>query len=242
VGSTPSQRVALVTGANRGLGFETSRQLARSGLQVILTSRDEAKGHEAARTLANEQLDVRFHALDVTSERSIAVLARFAEREVGRIDVLVNNAGVMLEGESSRPSPAVLPTDLETFERTYAANLFGPVRLCHAFVPGMRERGFGRVVNVSSGLGQLADMRGGWPAYRSSKAALNALTRVLAAELAGTNVLVNSVDPGWVRTDMGGSEADRSPLEGSDTIVWAATLPDGGPSGRFFRDRQPIPW
>jgi len=242
MGGKPSQRIALVTGANRGLGFETSRQLARMGLRVLITARDEAKGHEAARTLANEQLDVLFHALDVTSGRSIAALARFAEREFGRIDVLVNNAGVMLEAESSGPSPGVLPTDLETFERTYAANLFGPVRLCQTFVAGMRERGFGRVVNVSSGLGQLADMGGGWPAYRSSKAALNALTRVLAAQLAGTNVLVNSVDPGWVRTDMGGSGADRSTLEGSDTIVWAATLPDDGPSGRFFRDRQPIPW
>jgi len=242
MGGRPSQRIALITGANRGLGFETARQLARMGLRVLITARDEAKGHEAARALTGEQLDVLFHSLDVTSGRSITALARFAEREFGRIDVLVNNAGVMLEGESSRPSSSVLPTELETFERTYAANLFGPVRLCQTFVPGMRERGFGRVVNVSSGLGQLAEMGGGWPAYRSSKAALNALTRVLAAELAGTNVLVNSVDPGWVRTDMGGSGADRSTLEGSDTIVWAGTLPDGGPSGRFFRDRQPIPW
>jgi len=242
MGSDQRKRIALVTGANRGLGFETSRQLARLDLKVVMAARDEAKGREAAHTLTNEGLDVLFHPLDVTSAQSVAALARFAEVEFGGIDVLVNNAGMMLDGKSRGPAPALLPTDLETFERTYAANLFGPVRLCQAIVPGMRERGWGRVVNVSSGLGQLADMRAGWPAYRSSKAALNAVTRVLAAELAGTQVLVNSVDPGWVRTDMGGAQADRSTLEGSDTIVWAATLPDGGPSGGFFRDRQPIPW
>jgi NAD(P)-dependent dehydrogenase (short-subunit alcohol dehydrogenase family) len=240
--SDPLRRIALVTGANRGLGFETSRQLARLGLRVLMTARDEAKGREAAHSLGSEGLEVLFHALDVESAQSVTALTRFAELRLGGIDVLVNNAGVMLEGDPNRPAPAVLPTDLGTFERTYAANLFGPVRLCQAFVPGMRDRGWGRVVNVSSGLGQLADMRAGWPAYRSSKAALNALTRVLAAELAGTKVLVNSVDPGWVRTDMGGAQADRSPVEGSDTIVWAATLPDDGPSGGFFRDRQPIPW
>jgi NAD(P)-dependent dehydrogenase (short-subunit alcohol dehydrogenase family) len=237
-----SKRIALVTGANRGLGFETSRQLARLGLRVVMTARDEAKGREVAHTLANEGLEVLFHPLDVTSVKSVAALTRFAELEFEGIDVLVNNAGVMLDGKSPRPAPAVLPSDLETFERTYAANLFGPVLLCQAMVPGMRKRGWGRVVNVSSGLGQLVDMRAGWPAYRSSKTALNALTRVLAAELAGTCVLVNSVDPGWVRTDMGGAQADRSTLEGTDTIVWAATLPDDGPSGGFFRDRQPIPW
>ena len=242
MGSERSQRIALVTGANRGLGFETSRQLARLGLKVVMAARDEAKGREAAHTLANEGLEVLFHPLEVTSAQSVGALVRFAEREFGGIDVLVNNAGVMLDGKSRRPAPPLLPTDLETFERTYAANLFGPVRLCQAIVPGMRARDWGRVVNVSSGLGQLADMRAGWPAYRSSKTALNAVSRVLAAELAGTHVLVNSVDPGWVRTDMGGSQADRSTLEGSDTIVWAATLPDDGPSGGFFRDRQPIPW
>ncbi len=231
-----------MTGANRGLGFETSRQLARLGHQVLMTGRDEAKGREAAHTLASQGLDVLYYPLDVTSAESVGAAARFAEVEFGGVDVLVNNAGVMLDGRSPRSLPPVLPTDLESFERTYAANLFGPVLLCQVIVPGMRERGWGRVVNVSSGLGQLADMRSGWPAYRSSKAALNALTRVLAAELSGTNVLVNSVDPGWVRTDMGGSQADRSTLEGSDTIVWAATLPDGGPTGGFFRNRQPIPW
>jgi NAD(P)-dependent dehydrogenase (short-subunit alcohol dehydrogenase family) len=242
VGSPRRKRIALVTGANRGLGFETSRQLGRLGLQVLLTARDEAKGREAHHNLANEGLDVLFHPLEVESAPSVVALTRFAETELGGIDILVNNAGVMLEARGTRPPPAVLSTDLETFERTYAANLFGPVRLCQAFVPGMRKRGWGRVVNVSSGLGQLAGMGAGWPAYRSSKAALNALTRALAAELAGTRVLVNSVDPGWVRTDMGGAEADRSTLEGCNTIVWAATLPDGGPSGGFFRDRQPIAW
>ena len=236
------RRSALVTGANRGLGFETCRQLGRLGLRVLMTARDEAKGREARHSLANEGLEVLFHPLDVESAASVAALARFAEAELSGIDILVNNAGVMLEAGATRPPPAVLSTDLGTFERTYAANLFGPVRLCQALVPGMRERGWGRVVNVSSGLGQLADMGAGWPAYRSSKTALNALTRVLAAELTGTGVLVNSVDPGWVRTDMGGAKAERSTLEGCDTIVWAATLPDDGPSGGFFRDRKPIPW
>jgi NAD(P)-dependent dehydrogenase (short-subunit alcohol dehydrogenase family) len=233
-----------VTGAARGLGFETCRQLARKGHRVVLTARDDAKGRDAARALAGEGLDVRFHPLDVTRPDSVAALGRYLDAELGGADALVNNAGVMLDakGGAGRANAGVLASDLELWRRTFDVNVYGALRVAQAVGPGMRARGYGRIVNVSSGLGALSDMSAGWPAYRASKTALNAVTRLLAVELTGANVLVNSVCPGWVRTDMGGPAAERSTLEGSDTIVWAATLPDGGPSGGFYRDRQRIEW
>ena len=135
-----------------------------------------------------------------------------------------------------------LDADLDVVRETLGLNLFGAWRLCEAFVPLMQRNNYGRIVNVSSGMGALNEMRGGSPAYRVSKTALNALTRILASELWGSGILVNSVCPGWVRTDMGGSGASRSVEEGADTLVWAATLADNGPTGGFFRDRRPITW
>jgi len=233
----PAQKVAVVTGANRGIGFEICRQLARLGIQVILTSRQEAAGQAACQKLKVEGLRVRFHQLDVTDPESVQRLAEFVKAEYGRLDILVNNAGVLLDEGVS-----VLVADLDTIRTTLETNTLGPARLCQAFVPLMQQQNYGRIVNMSSGWGQLSDTGPGQPGYRMSKTALNTLTVMLAAELVGTNILVNSMCPGWVRTDMGSPNADRSVEEGADTAVWLATLPDDGPTGGFFEDRKPIPW
>jgi len=230
-------RIALVTGANRGLGREIVRQLAALGLTTILTGRDVAKAERAAGELAAAGLPVVARQLDVTDPASVDALAAGVERDFGRLDALVNSAGIMtdLELTGSR-------ADLDLVRAMLETNLLGAWRLTLAFIPLMRRRGYGRIVNLSTSMAQLATMGSDSPGYRVSKTALNALTRVLAAELAGTNVLVNSMDPGWVRTDMGGPSALRSVEEGADTAVWLAVLPDGGPTGGFFRDREPIAW
>jgi NAD(P)-dependent dehydrogenase (short-subunit alcohol dehydrogenase family) len=238
------RRVAVVTGANRGIGFEISRQLARRGYAVILTARDPAKGRAAVRVLAREELDVTFHQLDVTDAAGIKRFARHLRRKVGRLDVLVNNAGIYLEGGyvDDRLPESIFDESIDKVRVTMETNLYGPYQLCQALIPLMREGGYGRVVNVSSRSGQLNEMGGREAAYRMSKAALNALTRILAAELPGGQVLVNSMSPGWVRSDMGGPKAPKTLAEGADTAVWLATLPNRGPHGGFFRERKPIPW
>jgi len=233
------KRIAIVTGGNRGIGFEICRQLGRhGGVHVVLTARDGTKGNAAARKLRDEGLDVEFYPLDVTSERSVKTFAGWLESACKRCDILVNNAGVMLDPRGSR----VLDSKLVTWRDTLETNLIGPLLLAQALVPLMKRNGYGRIVNVSSGQGQLSDMGVGTPAYRVSKTALNALTRTLAADLKGSGILVNSMCPGWVKTDMGGAGAPRTVEQGADTAVWLATLPDDGPSGDFFRDRRPIPW
>src|SRR5690606_21504770 len=205
-------------------------------LSVVLRWRDVGKGKGAARTLHEEGLAVEFQRLDVTSCRSIrACIAAVAERR-GRIDVLVNNAGIMIDPRGSR----FLDSKLDTYRNTLGTNLYGPLQLAQAVVPLMKANRYGRIINVSSGQGQLSEMGAGTPAYRISKTALNALTRILAAEFHGSNILVNSMCPGWVRTSMGGESAPRTPEQGADTALWLATLPDEGPSGGFFRDRTPI--
>ncbi|MFN6567842.1 SDR family oxidoreductase [Dendronalium sp. ChiSLP03b] len=235
-----TKKVAVVTGGNRGLGFEASQQLAKKGYQVILTSRDEAKGKAAAQELQSEGLDVISHPLDVTSDDSSRKLAEFIRQQFGKLDVLVNNAGIYIDNQAG--SNSVFNAKIDTLQQTIDSNVYGALRVTQALIPLMKEQNYGRIVNVSSGMGQLTDMEGGSPAYRLSKTALNALTRIFASELKGTNILVNSVCPGWVKTDMGGSEAPRTPEQGVDTIVWLATAPDGGATGGFFRDRQPIDW
>ncbi|HQR52067.1 MAG TPA: SDR family oxidoreductase [Burkholderiales bacterium] len=231
-------KIAVVTGGNRGIGFEICRQLAGLGMQVVVGSRDAAKGEAAVAQLASAGLNgVSSHAVDVTSESSVDAFVAWVDEQYGACDVLVNNAGV-IDTRSGR----VLTTSLATLQEVLATNLAGPFLMVKGLVPLMQRENYGRIVNLSSGLGQLAEMGAGTPAYRISKTALNALTRTLSAELTGTNILVNAMCPGWVRTDMGGPHALRSVEQGAETAIWLATLPDGGPSGRFFRDCKVIAW
>lgn len=234
-------RTALVSGANRGIGFEIVRQLARLGVLPVIGAREPAEGAKAAETLKSEGLDVPVVALDVDIDGSAAAAVAEVKRLYGRLDILVNNAAVLIDAPGGFKA-SLFDLTADTLFRTLQTNLLGPIRLIQAAAPLMREQGYGRIVNMSSGAGQLSDMGAGYPAYRISKAALNALTRIAAAELGGGNIKVNSVCPGWVKTDMGGPEAQRTPEEGADTAVWLATLPDTGPTGGFFRDRKPIAW
>ncbi|HET9834712.1 MAG TPA: SDR family oxidoreductase [Vicinamibacterales bacterium] len=230
-----SQRslVALVSGGNRGLGFEVCRQLADKGFTVMLGARDLEKGRAAAARLPKSVVAVE---LDVAHPDHAAQLAQRVQKDHGRIDVLVNNAGIHYDSDETATT-----ADWKIVREAFEVNLFGAWRLAQAIAPMMRAARYGRIVNVSSQAGSLSTMSGGTPAYSTSKAALNALTRVLAGELAGTGVLVNSVCPGWVATDMGG-KGGRPVAEGAAGIVWAATLPDNGPTGGFFRDGTPLPW
>ncbi|HEX3128204.1 MAG TPA: SDR family oxidoreductase [Thermoanaerobaculia bacterium] len=228
------QRVAVVTGGNRGIGLEICRQLNGLGLKVVLTARDEAKAREAAATLGE---DVVAHQLDVRDTPGIARLTAFLEQAFGGVDVLVNNAGVFLDHHTGG-----LTVPMEVVHESLETNVVGPWALSQAVVPMMQRRRYGRIVNVSSGLGAMSEMMGGYASYRVSKLALNGLTRILADELHGTNILVNTMCPGWVQTEMGGRGAPRPVEAGADTAVWLATLPDGGPTGGFFRDRRQIPW
>ena len=231
--SNPAPRVALVTGANRGIGLEVCRQLAAQGLHVILTGRDEKRAAAAAAALVKAGHDVSSAVLDVDDPGSLSALAD----RIGPVDVLVNNAAI-LAGEDR----GVLTTKIDDFRATLTTNVTGPLAVCQAFVPAMVGRQYGRVVNVSSTAGQLSSMGTYAPAYSISKAALNAITRQMAAATKGAGVLVNSACPGWVRTRMGGAGAPRSVEQGADTIVWLATLPANGPTGGFFRDRRLIEW
>ena len=234
--------VALVTGGNRGIGHEVCRALAARGHHVVLTSRDRARAEAAAEDLRRGGALVTAHPLDVTADGSVATLRKAVVERFGGVDVLVNDAGVLPHGREGAWERSVLDEDVQALRDAFEANALGALRMAQAFVPLMVEQRWGRVVNVSSGAGQLDDMQDGAPAYRVSKTALHAITRMLASATAGSGVLVNAACPGWVRTDMGGPQAPRSLGEGADTIVWLATLPDDGPSGQFFRDRQPIPW
>ncbi len=238
--STITKKVAVVTGGNRGLGFEASRQLAKLQYQVVLTSRDEVKGKAAAEKLQSEGLDVTFHPLDVTSDESSRKLAEFISQQFGKLDVLVNNAGIYIDEQVGNNS--VFDAKIDAVQQTMETNVYGVLRVTQALIPLMKKQNYGRIVNVSSGMGQLHDMGGGYTGYRLSKTALNALTRIFASELQGTNILVNSVCPGWVKTDMGGANAPRTPEQGVNTIVWLATLADDGATGGFFRDKKAIDW
>jgi NAD(P)-dependent dehydrogenase (short-subunit alcohol dehydrogenase family) len=234
-------RIALVSGANRGIGLEIVRQLAQAGLIAVIGARTPDKGRAAADQLKSEGIEAPVVTLDVDDETSPVRALAEVRRLFGRCDVLVNNAAILIDGPGGF-SASLFELSTDTARRTFETNVLGPLRFIQAAVPMMRERGYGRIVNMSSGAGQLADMGSGFPAYRMSKTALNALTRIAAAELAATNIKVNAVCPGWVRTDMGGPDAERPVAKGAETPVWLAMLPDDGPTGGFFRDKKPIPW
>lgn len=234
-------RTALVSGANRGIGFEIVRQLARLGVLAVIGARDPQDGAKAAEKLQSEGLEVPVVALDVDREESAAEAVAEVKRLYGRLDILVNNAAILVD-EPGGFNASFFDLKSDTVRRTMETNLLGPIRLIQAALPLMREQGYGRIVNVSSIAGQLTEMGSGYPAYRMSKAALNALTRLTAAEIGPGDIKVNAMCPGWVRTDMGGANAERSVEEGADTAVWLATLPEDGPTGGFFRDRKPLAW
>src|ERR1044072_5993937 len=216
-------RVALVTGANRGLGFETSRQLLAKGLRVVLAGRDERALQCAVDELGADAERAMIVRIDVTDVASVTLAQRAVNRRFGPVDVLVNNAAVLeFENEEALSTPA------DAYRRTFETNVFGVIELCRVFAPSMAKAHYGRIVNVSSGAGQLATMSTYAPAYSMSKTALNALTRILAHTYRDQGLLVNAVDLGWDRTDMGGPLAPRSPREGADTMVWLARLADEG--------------
>ncbi|MDX1637669.1 MAG: SDR family oxidoreductase [Balneolaceae bacterium] len=229
--------IALVTGANRGIGLEICRQLSEKQFRVVLTSRNEQKGREAVNKIQTCHSSIEFHQLDVTDPDSVSRAARFIEQEFGRLDLLINNAAIHYDTWQQAAN-----ADMATVEEALDTNLLGPWRVCRGFLPLLKESGSARIVNVSSESGSLSGMGGGTPAYGVSKAALNAVTIKLAAELRGSGILVNAVCPGWVRTEMGGSAAPRSVAQGAQSVIWAATLPDDGPTGGFFRDGKRLPW
>lgn len=231
------EKVTLVTGGNRGIGLEICRQLARKGMQVLLTGRNEEKGLAACRKLEAEGRHVTFYPLDVTDSDSVHSAGQRVVADFGRLDVLVNNAAIA--PEHGRRGTEI---DVKTVRETLETNLLGPWALCRLFIPLMRKQNYGRIVNVSSSKGSFTRLAADYPAYRVSKAALNAMTVVLADEVSDTNVLINAVSPGWVRTHMGGIRAPLSVEEGAETAVWLATCGDDGPRGKFFADRQEFPW
>lgn len=230
-------RVALVTGASRGIGLEICRQLGAAGYTVVLTARDPERAARGLDRLRGEGIDARFQALDVTDPARARQVAAAVAAELGRLDALVNNAAIALD---ARATVAALEPDL--MRRTLETNLLGALHCCQAFLPLMLRQGYGRIVNVSSGRGSFARLGSGGPSYRISKTALNALTVILADELKDSNVLVNAMTTGWVRTRLGGLKAPRSIAEGAETAVWLAMLPDGGPRGKFWKDREELAW
>jgi len=241
----PARRVALVTGATRGIGLEIARQLGREGFTVLVGARDADRGAAVARDLGAEGLDARPIQLDVTEEASIAAAADAVERGFGHLDVLVNNAGVLLDG--GRP-PSEVP--LAVLRRTYETNVFGVVAVTQAFLPLLRRAAAGRIVNASSELGSIAQNRNRtfefaakkFLAYNSSKSALNAVTVQFAQELRDTPIKVNAADPGFTATDMNGHRGTQTVAEGARAAVALALLPPDGPTGGFFNAEGPLPW
>ncbi len=230
------RRIGVVTGANRGIGLEVARQLARDGFTAILTARDAAKAGAAAERLRAEGLDVESRQLDVADPASVAAFGAWLERDHDRLDALVNNAAIHYDTWQTG-----VEADLDVAREALETNVLGAWRVTQACLPLLRRAAGARIVNVSSGAGALTDMGGGTPAYRTSKAALNALTRILAAELRGEGILVNAVCPGWVATDMGGA-GGRPVAQGAASVMWAVRLSDDGPTGGFFRDGRRIDW
>jgi NAD(P)-dependent dehydrogenase (short-subunit alcohol dehydrogenase family) len=237
VASNGTKRVALITGSNRGIGFEAAKQLARRGFQIVIAARDGASGKKAADAIVAEGGSADFLSLDVSNSESIRRAAGEFAAIANHLDVLVNNAGIYPdEGQS------ILTISRDRMAGTLHTNTFGPLEVFQAFLPYLRRAEAARVINVSSGYGQLDDLSPGVPSYCLSKLALNGLTIMLAKALEADRIAVNSMCPGWVRTDMGGPSATRSVEEGTDTIVWLADEAPNSLSGKFFRSREEIPW
>jgi NAD(P)-dependent dehydrogenase (short-subunit alcohol dehydrogenase family) len=234
--ASASGPIVAVTGGNRGIGFEICRQLAARGARVVLTARKPEAGTAAIAKLAKENLTAEFCALDVTDDKSVAALRDFLKERCGHVDVLINNAGIIAEGEDD-----ALNVDLATVRATLETNALGPLHVAQCLALLLKRSTSGRIVNMSSGMGELSDNSGGHAAYRISKTALNAVTATLAAELRGV-VAVNSVCPGWVRTDMGGPHAALDVTRGADTAVWLALDAPQKLTGKFIRERKVIPW
>ena len=242
-----NNKIALVTGANKGIGFETARQLGKQGMTVLLGARDTKKGEHAAAKLRDEGLDAQAIALDVGNSQSIRDAAARVEREFGRLDVLVNNAGVMLDAKNKKPSEQ----SLETWRKTFDTNFFGLIETTNAFLPLLRKSDAGRIVNLSSNLGSIEyHATPGSPVYESkrtpaynvSKSAVNAYTVQLAYELKDSKIKVNAAYPGWVKTEMGGEGATMELEEGAKTSVALATLGEDGPNGAYLHLGEPLPW
>jgi NAD(P)-dependent dehydrogenase (short-subunit alcohol dehydrogenase family) len=242
-----NRKVALITGANKGIGYEIARQLGGQGFTVLVGARDEAKGAEAAARLRDERLDAQAVKLDVTDAATIAAAKKFVEERFGKLDILVNNAAIIgKHAWDTAPSELALEHIREVFE----TNFFGVIAVTQAFAPLLKKSDAGRIVNVSSGLGsltQLSDRNNAFYTlnildYNASKTALNAFTVSLAKEFQGTPIKVNAADPGYTATDMNAHSGTQTVEEGADTAVWLATLPDDGPTGGYFSSRRPIPW
>jgi NAD(P)-dependent dehydrogenase (short-subunit alcohol dehydrogenase family) len=229
-------RIALITGANRGIGLETGKQLLEKGWTVIFTARNMAEGRPLVNEMRETHKTAWFVQLNVDEQESIDYMAEYVMKEHGKLDVLINNAGVFLDENRS-----TLNVDIEDLRRTMETNVYGPLLVTRALLPVLKRSDDPRVINVSSEMGQLSGMGGGSPAYRVSKAALNALTVVQSNDFAAEGVKVNTIHPGWVRTDMGGPNAPKSLEEGADTAVWLATEPEI-PSGKFFYQRKEMAW
>ena len=242
-------KIALVTGANKGIGLETCRQLAQLGIKVLMGARDEKRGTAAAGKLQTEGLDVEFLLLDVTNKDHIAGVRKYIDEKFGRLDILVNNAGIAHADEPLFSNSAATVSS-QVLQETFAVNFFGLVQLTQALLPLIRKSKAGRIVNLSSMLGSLtlhSSPQAGLDdikplAYNASKAAVNQFTIHLAAALKDTSIKVNSAHPGWVKTDLGGQEAPMDTVEGAKTGVTLATLDNNGPSGGFFHMGETVPW
>lgn len=230
------EKIALVTGTNRGIGLEISRQLATKGITVIMTARNMLAGRPRVNEFRQQWKHVWYHQLDVTDENSIQDAYEYMNNRWGKLDILINNAGIFLDDGKS-----FFDLDLDSMRSTMETNLYGPMKLVQVMLPLLKKSDDARIINVSSTMGQFSALGERSCAYRISKTALNAMTVILAAEISAYGIKVNSVHPGWVRTDMGGANATKSIEEGADTAVWVATA-DEIPNGRFIADRKVIDW